>query len=112
MGTIVEIGLVNSPPYKYSSPNSPPCKYFSANLLNQGDVFIHFYVKGSISCFPVLFELMMALQSRETHSITLKNLALFSPKLFVIPNAPIRLQDLAKNNAVEFSIRMIQLTRF
>ena len=30
---------------------------------------------------PVLFDLMMALQSIETHNITLKNLALFRPKL-------------------------------
>ena len=31
---------------------------------------------------------------------------------FAIPNVPIRLPDLTKNNAVEFSIRMMQLTRF
>ena len=30
---------------------------------------------------PVLFDLMMALRSRETHSITMKNMALFRPKL-------------------------------
>ena len=34
-----------------------------------------------VSCFPVLFDLMMALRSIETHSITMKNLALFRPKL-------------------------------
>ena len=34
-----------------------------------------------VSCFPVLFDLMMALQSIETHNITLKNLAIFRPKL-------------------------------
>ena len=34
-----------------------------------------------VSCFPVLFDLMMALQSIETHNVTLKNLALFRPKL-------------------------------
>ena len=46
------------------------------------------------------------------NSITLKNLALFRPRLgpnFAIPPVPIRLRDLAKNNAVEFSIRMMQL---
>ena len=32
-------------------------------------------------CFPVLFDLKMALQSTETHNITLKSLALFRPKL-------------------------------
>ena len=31
--------------------------------------------------FPVLFDSMMALQSTETHNVTLKNLALFGPKL-------------------------------
>ena len=51
---------------------------------------------------------MMALQSRETRNITLKNLALFKLQL----NVPIRLQDLAKNNDAEFSIRVMQLTRF
>ena len=30
---------------------------------------------------PVLFDLMMALQAIETHSITLENLTLFRPKL-------------------------------
>ena len=34
-----------------------------------------------VFCFPVLFDLMMALWSIETHSITMKNLALFRPKL-------------------------------
>ena len=35
-----------------------------------------------VSCCPVLFDLMMmALQAIETHSITMKNLALFRPKL-------------------------------
>ena len=55
-----------------------------------------------ILLFPVLFDLMMALQSSETHSITLKNLTLFRPKLFAIPNVPISLRDLTKNNAVKF----------
>ena len=32
-------------------------------------------------CFPVLFDLMMELQSTETHNITLKNPALFRSKL-------------------------------
>ena len=45
-----------------------------------------------------------------------KNLVLLSPN-FAIPRVQsafleIRLRDLAKNNAVEFSIRIIQLTRF
>ena len=31
---------------------------------------------------------------------------------FAFSKVPVRLRDLAKNNAVEFSIRMIQLTRF
>ena len=31
---------------------------------------------------------------------------------FAIPKVPIRLRDLALNNAVEFSFRMMQLTRF
>ena len=34
-----------------------------------------------VSCYPVLFDLMMALRSRETHSISLKNMALLRPKL-------------------------------
>ena len=51
----------------------------------------------------MLFDLTMALQSRETHNIALK--------YFSIPNVPIRLRALAKNNAVEFSIRMMKLTR-
>ena len=34
-----------------------------------------------VSCFPALFDLMMALPSIETHGITMKNLALFRPKL-------------------------------
>ena len=32
-------------------------------------------------CFPVLLDLMMALQSTKTRNITLRNLALFRPKL-------------------------------
>ena len=34
-----------------------------------------------VSCFPVLFDLMMALQVTEAHNIALENLALFRPKL-------------------------------
>ena len=54
---------------------------------------------------------MMALWAIETHGISLKNLALLGPN-FAIPPMPIRLRDLAENNDVEFSIRMMQLTRF
>ena len=54
---------------------------------------------------------MMALQAIETHSITLKTWPYLSPN-FAIPNVPIKLRDLAENNDVEFSIRMMQLTIF
>ena len=36
----------------------------------------------------------------------------YSGPNLAIPNVPIRLRDLAKNNVVEFSIRMMQLARF
>ena len=36
---------------------------------------------GNPGFFDLLFDLMMALQSTETHDISLKNLALFRPKL-------------------------------
>ena len=35
----------------------------------------------TMSLSPVLFDMMMALRAIETYSITLKNLALFRPKL-------------------------------
>ena len=40
-----------------------------------------------VSCFPVLFDLMMVLRSTETLSITLKNLALFgeTPRFLEYP---------------------------
>ena len=59
----------------------------------------------------MLIDLMMALQAIETHSITLKTWPYLGPN-FAIPPVPIRLRDLAENNDVEFSIRMMQLTRF
>ena len=34
-----------------------------------------------VPCFPVLFDLIMALRSTETHDITVKSLALFRPKI-------------------------------
>ena len=54
---------------------------------------------------------MMVLRPTETHDITLKNLTYLRPNS-EIPRVPIRLRDLAKNNAFEFSVRKMQLTRF
>ena len=60
--------------------------------------------------FPVLFDLMMALQSTETHNITLKNLALFRPKLrdSYSTNQIARFVNYYcySVNVVEFSIRL------
>ena len=61
-------------------------------------------------CLPVFFDLMMALRSTETHSSAVKKrsyLGLDSE----FPRVPIRLRGLARNNAVEFSMRKMQLTR-
>ena len=55
---------------------------------------------------PVLFDLMMALPSRETHHIALKTWP-YLGRNSAIPGVQIRLRDLTKSNDVEFSIRMI-----
>ena len=55
--------------------------------------------------------MMMALRAIETYNITMKTWPYLGPN-FTIPNVPIRLRDSAENNDVEFSIRMMQLTRF
>ena len=63
-----------------------------------------------VSCFPVLFDLMMALQSTETHNITLKNLVLFMPKFrnSCSTNQIARFVNYYRYgvNVIEFSIRL------
>ena len=54
---------------------------------------------------------MMALQSTETNNIILNTWPYLGPN-FAIPKVPIRLRDLAKNSAVKFSIRLMQLTAY
>ena len=64
-------------------------------------------------CFPVLFDLMMALRSTEAHNITLKNLALFRPKLRDSYNtnqiARLVNYDCYGVNVIEFSFRLKNL---
>ena len=59
---------------------------------------------------PVLFDLTMALRSIETHSIAMKNLALFRPKLsnFFSTNQIARFVNYycQRVNVIEFSIRL------
>ena len=59
----------------------------------------------------MLFELMMALRSTETHDITLKNLAIFSPKLrnSQSTNQVARFMNnyCYEVNVIEFSIRIV-----
>ena len=62
------------------------------------------------SCTKVAEQLVDRAKAIETHSITLKTWPYLGQN-FTIPLVPIRLRDLAENNDVEFSIRMI-LTRF
>ena len=61
------------------------------------------------SRFPALFDLMMALRSTETRNITLKNLALFRPKLYhsYSTNQIERFVNyfMAMETVMEFSIR-------
>ena len=59
----------------------------------------------------MLFDLMMALSQQRLIVLLLKTWPYLGPN-FAIPEVSIRLRDLAKNEVVEFSIRMIQLTRF
>ena len=60
-----------------------------------------------VSCCPVLFDLMMTLQATETHSITMKNLALFRPKLCnsSSTNQIVRFVNYCVD-VIEFSIRL------
>ena len=59
----------------------------------------------------MLLDLVMAPWSTEAHNITLKDLALFRSKLRDSLSTN-QMKDLVKKNAAEFSIRMMQLTRF
>ena len=81
------------------------------NIILQKQNMLGWYQTDDLeSCFPAVFDLMMALRSTETHNTTLKNLTLLRPKLCdsLGTNQFARFvnYDGYRKNMVEFSIRL------